>query len=68
MKNEKKNEKLVRVVFCVIDDFANPHFLRKSHIGYMTESSYETAVKQNRPVFDVGTDYFAETFPQTMEK
>lgn len=64
---EMKNEKLVRVVFYVVDNFSNPWFVRKSHIGYLTETDYENAKQNNRPVFELSeNDPLGKNFPQTM--
>lgn len=64
-----ENEKIIRVLFYVQDTFENPNFLRKSHIGYMKESDYKMAVSQNRPVFELGSDYLneAKKMPETMQ-
>ena len=64
---ENYSGKIVRVLFYVQDTFENPHYWRKSHIGYMTRSAYEVAVKQNRPVFELGSDYLneAKRMPET---
>lgn len=58
---------LVRVVFYVVDDFANPHFLRKNSIGYVTREQYEACTKYgNYTCFDVGDDFYAEHFHDTI--
>lgn len=63
-----QSEKIIRVLFYVQDTFENPHYLRKSHIGYMKESDYKLAVENNRPVFELGSDYLneAKRMPETM--
>ena len=62
-------DNLVRVVFYAQDDFNNPHFLRKSSIGYLPKDIYEESLKGNaQTCFAVGADYYAETFPETITK
>lgn len=64
-----KNQELVRVVFYVQDTFENPRFLRKSSIGYLPKDIYEQSIKGNGPTcFDVGDDFFAKHFPETITK
>ena len=64
-----ENKELVRVVFYVQDSFNNPHFLRKSSVGYMTREQYENCEKGNgQTCFDIGNDYYAKTFPETITK
>ena len=61
----ERNIELVRVVFYVIDDFKNPHILRKSYIGTMTKEQYEN---YSGTCFDVGSDFYAKSFPETITK
>lgn len=64
-----KNDELVRVVFYVQDSFNNPHFLRKSSIGYLPKDLYESSKKGNaQTCFEVGDDFYAERFPETITK
>ena len=61
------NEKLVRVVFYVVDNFNNPRFYSKHSIGYITESNYLAAKESGKPVFKLTEDdYYAEKYPETM--
>ena len=61
------NEKLVRVVFYVVDNFKNPRFYRKHSIGYLAESHYLAAKEAGKPVFELTEDdWYAEKYPETM--
>ncbi len=64
-----ENNELIRVVFYVQDSFRNPHFLRKSSIGYLPKNLYEQSKNGDaQTCFDVGDDYYAERFPETITK
>ena len=62
------DEKVVRVVFYVVDNFKNPKFYRKHSVGYLTKSAYLAAKEAGNPVFKLTeSDYYAEKYPETIK-